>query len=221
MTRTLLVFTVVIGLSVVACAGRPALAPDDAMMPTYPGELVSPDRLEIDFTLRQHVVAYQADEVVGSFEAVLEKVDDTLTLVALSPATGEAFVLTQVGVDATCNARVEIELPFPPDFILIDVNRAFLMSIAGTSLPDGEHLEESGDEQITESWHAGRLTERTFRRLDGVPEGEITIRYVGGFSNTSMPTEIVLANGWFGYRLEIQTLSFEYLEPSQTSPDVD
>lgn len=200
----------------VACGSRPDIGPNDELNLSYPGELVSPGVLGIDFVMRQHVVGYRDGEVLGSFEAVLEKVGDTLTLVALLPATGEAFALEQHGVETRFEARVEAELPVPPEFILMDVNRTFFMSVSTTVLPDGEHTVDNDGEHISELWEGGRLRERLFSRLDGAPAGVISIQYVAGYSPTSMPTEIVLNNGWFGYRLQIRTLSVDYLESADS-----
>ena len=52
---------------------------------------------------------------------------------------------------------------------------------------------------------------RTFERLDGAREGMIRIDYMGGHRTGRPAKQVVLENGWFGYRLEITTTEWREL----------
>ena len=60
--------------------------------------------------------------------------------------------------------------------------------------------------EISERWEGDALRERAFRRLDGRPEGVVTLRF-----DTPSPQEeglerVSIDNGWCGYRMEVVTL---------------
>jgi len=105
-------------------------------------------------------------------------------------------------------------LPFPPRFVLLDVQRAlfpWLPEGAGP-LADGVHAADVDGEHVAETWSGGRLLERRFERLDHTPPGEIVVRYEGGRVPGEMPPPITLENGWFGYRLEVESLTEQTLD---------
>ena len=153
------------------------------------------------------------------FEGVLQHRGDELLLMALTPFGSKAFVLRQQGVDVeyTPHAVREQDLPFPPEYILLDVHRTLFIGIPGAPLPDGVHTHDRAGERITEHWSEGRLMRRQFRRLSGGPEGVIQITYRGGMVPGGVPPTIEVENGWFGYGLAIETLEFRPLSPDQGS----
>ena len=172
--------------------------------------------LRFDFGLLHDVelgvfrVTASFGERAQSFRAVLEKHGDALVMVALGPHGGRAFVLAQRGDDVTFESQMPSELPFPPEYMLFDVHRAWLVAIAGAPLEDGEHRTEIDGEELIEVWQAGRLQTRSFRQLAGVPTGLFTITYEGGLDpslDSSPPARVVIDNGWFGYRLVLDQLS--------------
>jgi len=195
---------------------RPAGPP-----PEYPGALTpseairSPRGLGDAFALEQRVEAQYPDGT-QSFRAVLQLNQGQLVLVGFGPHGGRGFVLTQVGGEVEMESHLPQELPFPPDYMLRDIQRVWFGGLQGP-LPDGEHTETVGREEIVERWEGGRLMERTYRRLDGEPPGELRATYEGGLGPEGPPPRVVWDNGWFGYRLILATLSHQRL----TEPTAD
>jgi hypothetical protein len=195
-----------------AAVARPALPPRE-----YPGALVAPEALRSPsalgeaFALEQRV---RSESPAGThqFRAVLQLRGDTLVMVGFGPHGGRGFVLTQRGHEVALDWQLPGEIPFPPRYMMHDVQRVWFGGLEGPR-PDGEHRETRGDEELVERWEGGRLRERTYRRLDGPPEGVLRVRYEPGLGGTRPPREVVLDNGWFGYRLVLTTLSHQRIEP--------
>ena len=121
---------------------------------------------------------------------------------------GFAIVLKDGEVSLT--NKMPIEIPFPPRYILLDVQRAFYPWFSGASPATTEHangMRESiiDGEHITETWEDGRLITRSFARIDQIPPGLLTVHYQWNEPEWSVPTFVVLDNAWFGYQLEIDT----------------
>lgn len=211
MTRALL-FLVLL----VAC-GAPARPTPP---PRPPGVLHAPSDYGADFSLDQRVTAsFEGD--AQSFRAVIEKRGDALVMVALGPTGGRAFVLAQQGHEVTFESHLPRELPFPPEYMLLDVHRAWLVALPGAPLADGTHVAEIDGEEVTEVWADARVRTRTFRRLDGAPPGLVTITFEGGLDprpDQPAPSRVVLDNGWFGYQLVLDQLVRTPLPPAPTSP---
>jgi hypothetical protein len=208
----------ILSLLLVACGDRPSTAetPTDT---GYPGVLVPTDRIEGGFLARQKVIARHAGRT-SSFDAVLQFFDGTLTLIGLTPFGTRAYVLQQRGTDVTFDVSVPnaVEaMPFPPRYVLLDVHRTFFMRVPGAPLSDGEHRTERAGEIIVEHWQGGRLRERSFRRLSGSPEGVIRVLYGAGMVVGEIPTTIELHNGWFGYHLTIETVSYQTLPETRSA----
>jgi hypothetical protein len=190
------------------CASGPPALPRPRPE-AYPGELLDSSGLPDGLFLRQRIGATFGEHEV-SFEAVLQTDGGVLSLVALTPYGTRAFLIEQRGVDVKFTKFVDRELPFPPRFILLDVHRTLFLRLSRTALADGLHVAERLDERIVERWHGGRLHERTFVRLDEKPTGTIRIVYHGGMlPGFTPPIRVELNNGWFGYRLWIETLQAE------------
>ncbi|MFO1076620.1 MAG: DUF3261 domain-containing protein [Planctomycetota bacterium] len=167
----------------------------------YPGVLRAPAALGIDVVWQQRVTAAWRGGQQRGFDAAIQKRGDKLSVLGLSPtgSLGFAFVLQDGAIAVTNNTAME--LPFPPRFILLDVQRAFYPWLAGDSddgVVDGEHVVQRRDDR-------GRLVERRFRRVEGPPAGEIVVRYEWGNPEWAAPTRAELDNGWFGYRLTVDT----------------
>ena len=195
-----------------------AATPTQRPPPAYPGALVAPSQLRSPPALGE---AFALDERVRAetprgnqeFRAVLQKRGDTLVLVGLGPHGGRGFVLTERGDEVDFESHLPEELPFPPRFILHDIQRAWFLGLEGP-LPDGEHRAEIDGEEVVERWRGGRLRERTFRRLDGRPAGVIRVEYEGGLGGDEPPSVVRYDNGWFGYRLVLTTLSHQRIDPT-------
>jgi hypothetical protein len=175
-----------------------------------PSALRSPAALGDDFALEQRV-RIEAAEGSWEFRAVLQKRGDTLVLVGFGPHGGRGFVLQQNGDEVELESHLPEELPFPPRFMLQDVQRVWFRGLEGP-LPDGEHSETIEGEEVVERWEGGRLHERTFRRVDGEPEGLLRATYEGGLGGDEPPSSARFENGWFGYTLSVTTLSHQRIE---------
>ena len=178
----------------------------------YPGELRAPATLGFDVVWQQRVTAAWGDGEQRGFDAAVQKRGGRLSVLGLSPtgSLGFAFVLQDGAIAVTNNT--EMELPFPPRFIVLDVQRVFYPWLGeGTAEGDvdGEHVVETRDA-------VGRLVERRFRRLVGPPAGELVVRYEWGDADRRGPVRAELDNGWFGYRLIVDTHA-ETLLPEATS----
>jgi hypothetical protein len=180
--------------------------------PGYPGELQPPERFASDFLLRQELEVQLGGERTR-FQAALQRRGATLTLLVLTPMGTRAFVIEQQGLDVRFTSYLPEgrEPPFPPRYVLLDVQRTLLPQLGDGPLADGEHRGERAGEVIRERWLGGRLLERRFARRGGRPAGEIVLAYEGGMAPGEAPSRVVLDNGWLGYRLVITTLSSQDL----------
>ena len=197
------------------CCGttRPTLSAAD-----YPGTLQPPTNLPIEAVWQQHVTAsWQAPgerREERGFDAAVQRRGDTLTVLGLSPMGSVGFSIEQ-GPDgiAVANHMPE-QLPIPPRFVLLDVQRTLF-----PWLPPGASEVERDGERITERRAGGRPIERTFERLDADPPGVIRITYSWDNPAWAVPTRAVLDNGWFGYRLTIDTHGETRLGPPANGAD--
>lgn len=176
----------------------------------YPGELVAVAELagRGDFLARQTLVGRLGEREIHG-QVVLQKRGSELTLIGLTPFGSKAFVIQQGPEGVRSQTIMAGALPFPPEFMLLDVHRALFMGLSGGTGADGERRGEREGEAIRETWADGRLLRRSFRRLDRRPKGTITIEYVGGMAGEQAPAKIIVDNGWFGYRVEISTISWQ------------
>jgi hypothetical protein len=161
--------------------------------------------------MRQRLTARWGDGEETAFDAVLQKHGDTLILLGLGPHGGRAFVLEQRDGHVRFENFVDVDLPFPPRFILLDIQRVFFPQLSESVLPDGEHTGTVDGEVIREQWREGKLVSRSFQRADGEPAGLITVDYGAGMASGEQPPPIVFHNGWFGYSLSVETLSWSRL----------
>lgn len=170
---------------------------------SYPWVLRPATAWPRDVLLKQRVEA-RAGPMEHGFDAALQKRDDTLTLLGLTPFGTRAFLVEQRGVEVAFRSYIDRELPFPPRFMLIDIQRAFY--------PTGETAEGRGDglhelviegERIAETWTNGVLVRRTFERIDGTPPGQITVDYQDW--RDGIPFQIRIDNPWFGYTMKVTT----------------
>src|SRR5690606_24738707 len=127
----------------------------------------------------------------------------------------KAFVLEQTGTEVSFTPLIDREIPFPPEYMLQDIHRAWLWHdrLPWADQPPNEATPsaEVAGERVTETWTENGLVRRTFERLDGEPTGEIRIDYMGGHRTGRPAKHVVLDNGWFGYRLEIKTTQWRAL----------
>ena len=207
-----------LSLALTACATpRPTL--DDA---DYPGLLQAPEALGVEVVWQQRVTAAWREGPDGAlrergFDAAVQRRDDTLTVLGLSPMGSVGFSIVQGPDGIRVEQRGDERLGVPPRFVLLDVQRTFFPWL-GEAAADGERAGRVADEEVRERWRDGRLVERTFARVDGEPAGEIAITYEWGRADWAAPTRAVLDNGWFGYRLTIDTHAETRLAPAAGAP---
>ncbi len=190
-------------------AASPSEAPrSDAnapQAPRYPGELVDVSEIRGAFMWEQEIVTSYGG-LSRSLRAVVQKSGEGLDVIGLTPFGTRAFLLSQRGKTHSFESFVDEALPFEPRAILLDVHRVFFLALARPESGDGHITGELFGEQVSETWRDGRLFERRFRRPGG-PAGEIVITYAGGMRGLKPARQIELENEWYGYHLEITTLS--------------
>ena len=200
-----------LGVLLFACAPRPSQPPDPSQM-RPPGVLVPADELATrgDFLARQSLRGHQGEREIHG-EVVVQKRGATLTLIGMTPFGSKAFVIQQDASGVKSQQFLPGALPFPPEFMLLDVHRALFMDLSPEPGADGERRGKREGERITETWQGSKLLRRSFRRGDRRPRGTIDIEYVGGMTGGRPPERIVMVNGWFGYTVEITTVSWQAL----------
>ena len=174
----------------------------------YPGRLQPPAALGIEVVWQQRVTASWGEGEQRGFEAALQRQGDELKVIGISPLGQVGFVLIQRPDGVTFENRTDMQLPFPPRFVLLDVQRTFFPWLpADPALRDGERSAVVDGELVTERYRDGRLRERTFSRCSGQPAGVIRITYDWDAAQPLLhaPRQAVLTNGWFQYRLTIDT----------------
>lgn len=170
---------------------------------SYPWTLLPVTRWPRNVMLNQRVEA-RARGAEHGFDAVLQKRGDSLTLLGLTPFGTRAFVLEQRGVEVSFRSFVDRDLPFPPRFMLIDIQRTFFALDPSERPPeDGRREFTFEGERVVEEWAGGVLRRRDFERLDGLPKGRITIDYDAW--REGAPMKVTISNGWFGYVMEVTT----------------
>jgi hypothetical protein len=182
-------------LSLVGCG------PGAQARPTTPrpiGTLHRPSHYATDFTVDQQVTAEHAGGS-ESFRAILEKRGDRLVMIGLGPHGGRAFVLTQEGEAVSFDSQMPRELPFPPEYMLMDVHRTWLVGIpreGDAPLPDGRHEAVVDGENVAEEWSGGRLVSRSFAILtSNLAYWSVRITYEGGLDprpSEPAPTRVIL-----------------------------
>ena len=198
-------------LCMLACASRPARPPRLADS-DYPGLLRPASALGADVLWQQRVTASWGDDDSRSFDVAVQKLGDALTLIGISPLGTTGFVVALQGDAISQQLPPGQELPFPPRFLLLDVQRVLFPWLPG-DVADGERAGVVGDERVEEVVAGGRVLERRFTRLDGRPRGTIVVRYRWNEGDLTAPALAEMDNGWFGYRLSIRTLTETPLTP--------
>lgn len=176
----------------------------------YPGAL-APSLSGPDFLARQRLDGKIRDRTIHG-EAVLQKQGEALTLIGLTPFSTKAFVAKQQAGQVEHQVFApEGRLPFPPRFMLLDINRVLFLGLPGAPLADGVHFGTIGEETVVEQWQGGALQSRRFERKDGKPAGAIVITYEGGMPGGKLPARVRLDNQWFGYQIVIETFDWRAL----------
>jgi hypothetical protein len=184
-----------------------------------PGLIRAPSVLPYDFQWRQHVTASWPTGT-RSFDAVVQKRNGELLLLGLSPMGMPGFILTLHE-----NKTIDVvnhtghPLPFRAEYIIADVQRVLYPWLATPPVgANGERRGQVGSVTVTERYARGVLLERTFvRGADSASEhaagsGSVQIQFQGMRPNADVPSRVTVDNGWFGYRLLIETLAESRLD---------
>lgn len=171
--------------------------------------LARPSKLGGDFVLEQRVTM-EHPEGENSFRAVLEKKGDRLTLLGLAPHGGRAFVLVQQGDAISFESFMPRKLPFPPEYMMHDVHRAWFLTER-----DRPALQDRG-EKLTVEREQGRVVVRRYERTDGRTDEAVEVHYEGGLpegapTKAAPPDRVVLENDWYDYTATLETLSWRPL----------
>lgn len=194
-------------LACTGCASMPIQGQGPQLPALSPGPLRRPTDLAHDFQWRQRVTAiYPAGK--SSFDAVLLRRNNSLTLVGLSPIGMPGFVIT-----TEANGRIHMEnrtrrtLPFRPTYIAADVQHAFFPWFK-TPLPGFHGTRSKGVIGLTvsEDFEHGTLVTRRLRRNDAPDRGEVIIQYGPWPKGADVPKRVTINNTWFNYKLVIETL---------------
>ena len=166
-----------------------------------------------NFVLRQRIHANFSGRE-ADFEAVVQKSEDQLTMVGLTPFGTRAFVLEQLGTEVEFQSFVDRDLPFPPRYILSDVQRTFVHLPAATEEESGIREHDFGTDRMRDELSRGRLIDRQVSSTDETQTVHTSIEYEGGAREHQPPTKVRLVNHRYGYELELVTIDYQPLEPA-------
>lgn len=213
--------SILIALTCLAIGCGPTAQSRPTETPRPMGTLHAPSDYAVEFTIDQQVrVEYGTES--QSFRAVVEKRGDRIVMIGLGPHGGRAFVLTQEGNAVTFDSQLPQELPFPPEFMLMDLHRTWFKAVPheGASMPDGEHEAFVDGETIRETWLGGRLQSRRFSiATPNQAWWRVGIAYEGGLDFTpgaAAPSRVVVESvmreedshaGRPTYRLVLEAIS--------------
>lgn len=190
-----------LALSLAGCAHLPFRG---RAVPECPGQLVPTWKIEGDLLLRQRV-RVEAGERRVVLRLITQKREGELLLVGIDPLGAKLFTLRQRGSEVEVDALPAAVLEVEPVTLLRELHRMRFLAV-----PDGRRLSppvfvRQGTE-ISERWQEGVLRERRFRRLDGRPEGVVTLRFASPAPEEEGLARVTIDNGWCGYRAEFVTL---------------
>ena len=155
-----------------------------------------------------------------SFDAVLQRRPGELSLIGLGPMNLVGFRLALLATPGSGGPdelefenRSGRELPFSPTHMLADVQRVFYpWLLEGAACGNCERNGRRGSVAVFEKLTGGQLVERRFEIPSDPEAGSVRIRYADWQGDPAVPRQVVIGNGWFGYRITIETL-----EPLETS----
>ena len=171
--------------------------------PPPPEVLLVPTQIDGGFLVRQKITGH-FDGHSQSFEAVLQKRGPTLTVIGLTPYGTKAFVLIQEGKQLNFESFMPEgrSLPLDPNYLLQDIHHAFFLT------PDSETSEVCSQTVADD----GRVLVRTFRRASDLEGAAVVVSYTGRVEGQVFPERVTLDNGYYGYSLTIETVSYQALD---------
>jgi len=191
-------------LALAACGGARQARVETFLDELPPPALLPTEALPVDVVLRQHVTA-RWTEGETSFDAIVQKHEDVLKLVALSPTGQPGFVLTlEPSGEVQVENRTDRELPFRPERILADVQKVHFPWIEGEVPREGTLRGRALGYEVEERFEDGRLVERRFA-AGASPEGpEVIVRYGDWDARRVAPSVATLTHS-LGYELTVET----------------
>ncbi len=192
------------GVIALACANPPS--PDALESEHLREQLVPTDRIPGNFVMRQQIEFRYGDES-GSYEAVVQKYCDELTVIGFTPFGVPAFTIVQRGRQVSVDSHLPGPWPFPPHYVLFDVHRSYFVPSSATPPHNGKVDLRHGREIVQDRWSAGQLVERRFRGAEGDQQGEVIITYGEAPTRGGERGSLSLENQRYGYSLRITTLS--------------
>lgn len=158
----------------------------------------------------EHEVTIQWGERSRTFRAVLQYRNHTLDLIVLGPMEQPVVRIYQKGEEVGVERLVQVALPFEPEYILADVQKAFFR---WDDVNDSDDHAGRGTYQSltwTETRNGARVQRREFQREDLPQDLPLRVEYTYE-QDDAMPSHVQLENTWFGYTLTIRTLRWSFL----------
>ena len=187
-------------VGLLSCGGSSRRNPFPEM--AQPVSIRSPGEMSVDFHWRQVVRVSYSGHPSRSFDAVLQKIGDSLKLVGLTPLGHVTFVAEALGTQVRFENRTGEPLPFDGSYILLDVERAFFPWLTGPAR-NGWRTGRWGEEVVRERLVDGEVVERRFE-TQGSTHARVSFLEAG--QGEAPPPRVVLENLRFGYKLDIQTI---------------
>ncbi len=202
------IFTLTL-VGLVGCGGNQAATKSIAAGPKaipqeYPGWLRDPGLLKGDFEQQQRVTVSVPGREESSFEAVLKKEGNQLSLIGLTPFSTVIFAAQQTGLNLQFSNQTGEKLPFGARSILLDVQRAFFPWLEGP-IESGRRQGMVKEEQVVEVYQDSSLVERSFLRKGTAEAKMIVVKYQRRMDGTISVVE--LENQLYGYSLKIEVAS--------------
>ncbi len=186
-----------VGLLLLLLAGCAHFPDRGRAVPACPGQLVSTAEISGEFLLRQRVKVDARDRRI-LLRLITQKRGEELLLLGFDPLGAKLFTLRQLGSEVEVDALPAAVLEVEPITLLRDLHRMRFLSAPVAYVRQGT--------EIRERWEGSTLRERRFRRVDGRPEGVVTVRFEILGPDEEGLERVSIDNGWCGYRVEIVTL---------------
>jgi hypothetical protein len=191
-----------------------ALAACAAPVP-IPSPELPPVPADAAFFLRQALrFEYGADS--GGLDVAVQAQCGVLTIIGFAPFGARAFTLIQRGSELETQMHLPGSWPFPPENIVLDIHRTYLVPMPAQAPADGRRELRHGGEDVRERWEQGLLRERIAIRAGASESRGVRIVYRDGASRDHPSRDVRLENRERGYVLEIT--SSEYRPLSCSAP---
>lgn len=190
--------TLLLVFVIASCGGAHLSGPEAVIRP--------PSSMREDFMAQQEITFSPENGEANSFNAILQKRGNTLTLLALTPFGTRAFSIEQSGDDVRSESYVVQPLPVDARVVIADVDRSLFPYFPSPPANDTSRETRFGDVQVSERWTEGRLRERRFDETDTQSPDAIRIEYEYGDAARRLPTQVRLTNPRMHYSLTVVTL---------------